>query len=49
MKNNNFRKIIELICSKLILQKKKLQKYLSGQDDTFFIWLENLQLNIQTI
>jgi len=40
MKNNNFRKIIELICSKSILQKKKLRKYLSGQNDTFFYLAE---------
>lgn len=40
MKNNSFRKIIDLICSKSILQKKKLQKYLSCQDDTFFYLAE---------
>jgi len=40
MKSNNFRKIIKLICNKSILQKKKLRKYLSGQDDTFFYLAE---------
>ena len=40
MKSNNFRKIIKLICTKSILQKKKLRKYLSGQDDTFFYLAE---------
>jgi len=40
MENSNFRKIIKLIYTKSILQKKKLRKYLSGQDDTFFYLAE---------
>jgi len=40
MKSNNFRKIIKLIYTKSALQKKKLQKYLSGQDDYFFYLAE---------
>lgn len=40
MKSNNFRKIIKLIFTKSVLQKKKLRKYLSGQDDTFFYLAE---------
>ena len=44
MKNNNFRKIVELICSKSILQKKKLQKHLSGQDATFFYLAEEFTI-----
>ena len=40
MIQNNFKKIIDLVCTKSILQKKKLRKYLSGQDDTFFYLAE---------
>ena len=36
MIKNNFKKIIDLVCAKSPLQRKKIQNYLSEQDDTFF-------------
>jgi len=37
---NNFKKIIDLVCAKSPLQRKKIQNYLSDQDDTFFYLAE---------
>jgi ubiquinone/menaquinone biosynthesis C-methylase UbiE len=41
MKTENFSKFIELVYAKAPLQKKKLDKYLTGQDEMFFLEAED--------
>ena len=41
MKTENFSKFIDLVYAKAPLQKKKLDKYLTGQDEMFFLEAED--------
>ena len=40
MKNFYYNKILQLVYKKSPLQKKKIGKYLSKQDDSFFVYAE---------